>query len=103
MEAGMCNSEFRTPHSHCRSGSKFKVQSEKFQPRRAHGGIRTTRSPSPWPSASGRGNTVRHFGWLSIALLLVPHLGYATSPKLASITPTGAQRGMEVELKLAGS
>src|SRR3954447_23340568 len=57
MEAGMCNSDFRTPRS----------------------------------------------ALLFTGLLLFVSAAYATSPKLASITPTGAQRGTEVELKLAGS
>src|SRR3954468_8616926 len=60
MEAGMCNSEFRTPHS------AFRL--------------------------------ARILPMLFLALA-----AYASSPKLASITPTGAQRGTEVELKLAGS
>ena len=40
---------------------------------------------------------------LLIPLLCLASAAYATSPKLASITPTGAQRGTEVELRLAGS
>lgn len=38
-----------------------------------------------------------------LPLLFLGSIAHATSPKLASITPTGAQRGTEVELRLAGS
>src|SRR5438045_1631625 len=40
---------------------------------------------------------------VSVSLLLLSISAYATSPKIANITPTGAQRGSEVELRLAGS
>src|SRR5882762_1482975 len=41
---------------------------------------------------------------LAISILLsVPLIASATSPRIASITPTGAQRGTEIELRFNGS
>src|SRR6476661_8951871 len=93
MEAGMCNSEFRTPLAEA-----------------AERGCRcpSGRTPQQAPNSAAplgvfeTGALVLPFARF-IPLLLLASAAYATSPKLTSITPTGAQRGTEVELKLAGS
>src|SRR3954452_16398237 len=43
------------------------------------------------------------FATLVLALLLFPLLASATSPRISSILPTGAQRGAELELRFNGS
>src|SRR6185369_10727334 len=59
------------------------------------------------PMRRSRGNEI-HFSLPAsicavIAILLLATSSDATSPRITSITPTGAQRGTNVELRLAGS